>query len=512
MSPFFTSLQHGSEPGFETWKYEGNSLGHKEVYPFFKWLIFAFVLVVIMTTCTLLYLDEVPDYFLKTTIVSFLIMIVGILFLSIYGKQSLTTRTILAPQNLWQVLFNQIPSYIEETDGPLRICLVDIGVKDEKQEDANDICREAEEVIENKVEAVKNEIKERAKKLENNSQGTPLYIIKEGYDLFSQRKDFGYIHGIIAFVGNALALDEISARLHFLADTYPDASIGFVSYGSYPPKKLPPYINLKKIAPENYVNHLIFRYYARSRAWKKLSKVYRRFFLTVSAFFVLLLMGVPAHLIYQNYRTESSKVVIYATKPQNNETSFTRLVNTMFVDPKPNDVKLWQKTTVSGKERHVNRERFAEQGKTSKCHSDTSLISQVIKAGVFLLYNPDSSNPYTVWSCDGVECEGKYYADIGEYVVKVGKKCHIFKWQPDKEGVKGQDDNRIRAMYSYDGNYAVEVIFEKTMKKAVMDAARHSETFLLEIQQFLVAVTLNELISKKQEERSDSISKISDQK
>ena len=100
------------------------------------------------------------------------IMIVGILFLSIYGKQSLTTRTILAPQNLWQVLFNQIPSYIEETDGPLRICLVDIGVKDEKQEDANDICREAEEVIENKVETVKKEIKERAKKLENNSQGT----------------------------------------------------------------------------------------------------------------------------------------------------------------------------------------------------------------------------------------------------------------------------------------------------------------------------------------------------
>lgn len=52
---------------------------------------------------------------------------------------------------------------------------------------------------------------------------------------------------------------------------------------------------------------------------------------------------------------------------------------------------------------------------------------------------------------------------------------------------------RIRVMYSYDGSNAVEVIYGYGDSKKVWKAANHSETFLLPIQQFLVAATLEDI-------------------
>lgn len=61
-----------------------------------------------------------------------------------------------------------------------------------------------------------------------------------------------------------------------------------------------------------------------------------------------------------------------------------------------------------------------------------------------------------------------------------------FKWEQSREGMNTFDDKYIRMMYSYEGKDAVEVIYSPQEGKAVRNAARYSDNFLLSIQQMLV--------------------------
>ena len=61
------------------------------------------------------------------------------------------------------------------------------------------------------------------------------------------------------------------------------------------------------------------------------------------------------------------------------------------------------------------------------------------------------------------------------------------------------DDDNIRMMYSFDGLKAVEIVYNKDSKDTVREAVRHSDTYLLNIQQFLIAATLRGLTLDKPE-------------
>lgn len=182
------------------------SLGHEEMYPFYKWLVYISFCFYCLATCVLLYIDEVSNLYLHFTIGTFIVMLIAVFILAAKGKRSLESRSIIAPKKLWQVLFNQIPSYLEEVDGPLYISLVDIGVEkfncppiDEKLRiDDNDLERKA---IREKIEKCKENLN-RSVEICSSNVRTPLYTINESNDLFSHKSDKQTIHGIIAFIGS----------------------------------------------------------------------------------------------------------------------------------------------------------------------------------------------------------------------------------------------------------------------------------------------------------------------
>lgn len=464
-------------------------LGHKEVFPALGWILRISVGIYIVATCVLLYLSDVPNNYLHATIVTFIVLVICFVSLSILGRKSLDSRFVIAPKVLWQMLFNRIPSYLEECDGPFRIYILSVGVKEEcTQEDDTDGL-----LTETIKEQINNKIKDIIKSKEGQSfreKDKPLYDIIVNDDPFYRRTDKDNIHGIIVFVGNGMATEKVDSTIRVLADKFPNASIGYYSYGSYPADFYPPYINLKHLRVEDYIDHLVFRYYARSKAWQRLSKTYHTGFLWLFSILAVVLLSIAGSKIYQNCKFENTKMVL-SSPEQSVKSNFTRLVNSILVSPKPADVKLWVRDTAL--KVTINTHRYAEQGDTSKRQNDSSIIASVIKARVFLLYDRSQECPYMVWNCDGKQCEGFYDPVNDAYSVMVAGRHHVFKWVPSKEDRRTYDDMRIRVMYSYDSSNAVEVIYGYGDSKKVWKAANHSETFLLPIQQFLVAATLEDI-------------------
>lgn len=497
LSVIYTPWQGSDEGRSITRKFSNPSPGHEEVYPFYKWFVYISFGLYCVATCVLLYVDEVADFYLQTTIGTFVVMLVAFFILAAKGKHSLESRCIIAPKKLWQVIFNQIPSYLEEIDGPLNIVLVDIGVDSYNSlgiEDEQNFIDDnlGHKAIKERVIACKKDLIESAEKQFAKNK-TPLCIIKECKDLFSHRSDKQTIHGIIAFIGNGLVVDEVNSRLHFLAKKFRYTPIGYVSYGAYPSSKFPPYINLQGIAPQDYINHIIFRYYTRSRAWQRLARSYHKFFLWTSIPLLLMVLWIPVRHIIKNYRVECSKMVLTSPEEQDEKTNFTRLVNALLVSPRPHDVKIWEKIDSTEKAMYVNTYRYSEQGYTSSSKTDSSMIARVMQAKCFLVYDKKAPEPYKVWNGDGKECEGYYNQASEVYFVPDGDNYYIFKWIPKRRGPSIMDDNNIRAMYSYNGKKAVEIIYAEQDSTAIRNAIRHSDTYLLGIQQFLIAATLDGL-------------------
>lgn len=460
-------------------------LGHKEVFRLLKGIIWLCLIVYIVATCVLLYIQDIPNKYIISTLITFIILVIGFVYLSILGKKSLDLRFVIAPKKLWQMIFNIIPSYLEECDGPFRIYILQIGVEDD-----NSQVSDMDNLL---TDTIKRQIGDKIKDIINSKQDQnfreadkPLYDIVVNDDPFYHRTDKENIHGIIVFVGNVIATEQANSQLRALADRFPDASIGYYSYGSYPANLYPPYINLKHLRVEDYIDHLVFRYYARSKEWKKLSKTYHTAFKWLVSILFLLIVAIAGNKLYQNYQFEQSKRVLSAPE-KSVKSNFTRLVNNILIYPKPNDVKLWETTDSV---RFVNTHRYAEQGDTSTAQNDSSMIATVMKAKVFLLYDKSQDCPYMVWTGEGKRCEGVYYPENDAFSTWVSGKHYLFRWVPSRKDCKNYDDLKVRIMYAYEGKHAVEVIYGSGDSEKIRRAAKHSEDFLLPIQQFLTVTSL----------------------
>ena len=106
-------------------------LGHKEVFRSLKWIMWICAIIYIVATCILLCIDDIPNTYIISTLITFLVLLVAFVYASIQGKKSLDSRAVMAPKELWQMMFNRIPSYLEECDGPFRIYILKIGMGDE---------------------------------------------------------------------------------------------------------------------------------------------------------------------------------------------------------------------------------------------------------------------------------------------------------------------------------------------------------------------------------------------
>lgn len=460
-------------------------LGHTEVFPSLKWIVLITLVVYLIVTCVPLFLPEISNTYLYCTIATSILIALSLGALSTIGKKSLESRSVIAPKKLWQVLFNRIPSYLEECDGPFRIYILKIGIEEDGPQNEsidNLLSMEINKQIKHKIEQIRKS--KEGQTFRENDKG--LYDIIENDDPFYHRTDKDNIHGIIVFVGHAVGTEKVDSQIHALADKFPNASIGYYSFGAYPADKYPPYINLVYLRTEDYIDHLIFRYYARSKEWQKLSKVYRNRFWALICVVAILLAAIIGSRIMTNYRTEHSKIVLSAPESSQKST-FTKLVNSLLVSPKPSDVKIWVKSKTS--DSVINTHRYSEQGYTSKPQNDSSIIATVIKARVFLLYDVSLDPPYMVWTSDGNECKGCYYPNEDAYACVIDGKHYVFKWVPSKKNRKTYDDRRIRVMYSYDDTNAVEIVYAQRDDIVIREAARHSEAFLLPIQQFLILAT-----------------------
>ena len=361
-------------------------------------------------------------------------------------------------------------------------------------------------VVEEECQAIYKDVEEKVKLIKDGKKeqtfkddDTPLFHIIEDNDLLFHGRYPDNIHGIIAFIGKDIATTEIEQELSCLAAKFPNTPIGYLSYGPYPSDKLPPYVNMKDKRPKDYIDHLIFRYYVRSREWQNLSKTNHRYFLCNAFVVLLLLLAIPVGLIIRNYNEDQAKTVLSALQDQDDESNFTRLVNSLFVRPKPIDVKIWERNDSANV--IVNTHRFSQQGDTSRYKSESSLIGQVMNAQVFLLYDSSKDCPYTVWTCDGIEQEGLYDADSGALFLSIDDKPYAFRWVPNLPGHVTEDDKLIRIMFAGNRNKAVEVVYGPGDVPEIRQTAKHSDSFLLSIQQFFMAVTMKDIKLDSKNER-----------
>lgn len=482
------SIQNAPPKEYSTMPY-----GYKEVLLPLKWIMRITFVVYFVATCIFLCLTDVPDIALVSTIATFVAMLIGFIIFATLGHNSLQTRNVVAPKNFWQMLFNRIPSYLEECDGPFVIKIVTIGVKEARfafRDEVTDI----ENAIEEKIAQKINQIQAGKEGQTFRGEKKPLYNITFDNDLFYHRSDHEKIHAIIVFVGNELSEQKVSSKIYDLADKFPDTAIGYLSYGSYPSDEdIPPFVNLASLRTEDYIDHLIFRSLSRSREWKRLSEKFHRAFVKSLVLIGILCLSVPSGLIIRNHLAREA--MLLSVPEDNGKTDLTRMVDYLLVAPQPSDVKLWEKKCA---DTIVNIYRFSEGGDTSKSQRANSLINTVLQAEVFLFYDVSQSNPYIIWTCGGERCKTWYHKQQNAVTAQVGDSLYTFKWVPSKKEGLSYDDRRVRLMYSYDDTTAVEVIYAYEDRTAVRWKAKYSNTFLLNIQRFLVAANMISGKTKKE--------------
>lgn len=482
-------------------EYSSMPYGYKEVFRPLKWIMRIAFLAYFVATCIFLCLTDIPDFALISTIATFIAMLIGFIIFATLGHNSLETRNVVAPKNFWQMLFNRIPSYLEECDGPFVIKIVTIGVKEARSAFRDEVT-DIENAIEEKIVQKINQIKAGKEEQTFRGEKKPLYKITFDNDLFYHRSDHEKIHGIIVFVGSELSEQKVRSKIYYLADKFPDTAIGFLSYGSYPSdEEIPPFVNLASLRTEDYIDHLIFRYLSRSREWKRLSEKYHKAFVNSLVLIGVLCLFVPSGLIIRNHLAREA--MLLSVPEDNGKTDLTRMVDYLLITPRPSDVKLWEMKCA---DTIVNTYRFSEGGDTSKSQRANSLISGVLQANVFLLYDVSQSNPYIVWTCGGERCKTWYHKQKNAVTAQVGDTLYMFQWVPSKKEGFSYDDRRVRLMYSYDDTTAVEVIYAYEDRNAVRWKARYSGTFLLDIQRFLVAANI--IKNKKKNEITPSQSKV----
>ena len=224
-----------------------------------KWIL-ASATISVVSAMGLLIVPE-PKFYVTLIAVGLIAFSLSLLFhYAGLARASFQTQEIIYPKGLWQVLFNKIPDYVENAEGPYRILLTQVG--DFK---GNDLVGESARnktgksdtntEVENPVEKMKAASSHYHFKDEN----TRLYNFEEYTTLESipyAPETSQMIHGIIIFVGESESEDEITDEIKVLADKLPNVPIAYYpcEKSTYPGKAhIPPYTCLKDKRPEDFV-------------------------------------------------------------------------------------------------------------------------------------------------------------------------------------------------------------------------------------------------------------------
>ena len=141
-----------------------------------------------------------------------------------------------------------------------------------------------------------------------------------------------------------------------------------------------------------------------------------------------------------------------------------------------NKIKIWKIDSINNKIINV----FGDPKSNSLSDEKTFdfLISQVIRNKVFLFY--DGKGNYKVWDMDGKEVEGNF-DENGAYKID----GISYKWISINDK---SDDTRTRFMHSYDGEYGIEIIYDKTKAALVYERLknqRYANKYFNEVRRYL---------------------------
>lgn len=465
-----------------------------------KWIL-ASAAVSVVSAMGLLIMPE-PKFYV--TVIAFGLIAFSVSLLFHYAglaRASFQTEEIIYPKGLWQVLFNKIPDYIENADGPYRILLTQVG--DFK---GNNLLGESagnktgKSDTNTEIEGPVEKMKAACSHYRFKDDKTCLYNFEEYTTLESipyAPETSQMIHGIIIFVGEAESEDEITDEIRVLAAKLPNVPIAYYPCGksTYPGKAhIPPYTCLKDKRPEDFVDYLIFRHYVRSGYWKKLCNKYHRWLTALlwmgcAALIVGLVSPTARNLIQTRWYPISTPAIYSGNSTTENRSAITFLTKEFFDNYTPEDVKIWHRDSLK---RINNIYCMSQGGGTSEGpKGDDSLVEDVLNAHIFLVWAPQDLIPYKVWDSNAKRIWGEYINTDDSYLFKKEGKTYKVRWIKTEEEGKHKEDKKVRIIYSFDGNYAVEVIYNphqfyfRPIKRAIA-----SKSLFLDLQQYLVAMEL----------------------
>ena len=448
--------------------------------------LFAFLFLSVIVSFLLWLIPQQYDWIIAISYVSPLICLLLFVRYAFMAKKSFETPSIIAPRGLWEILFNKIPSYVENAEGPYRIVLTQVGdVKgDELGKKLRDLeGKEIESLTPNNYELVENAYKQHTL----DSSGTPLYE----FDVYNNIKSVpcsqepGLIHGIIVFVGTANSNTSVTRALRELAKRNPYVPMAYYSFSNYPgDDRIPPFTKLTGKEPKDFVNYLVLRHYSRCGYWKKLCNKYHRVVVGGMAFFGGVLLVLAAALIIKSRFCQTPLPSVESIKKSNR----VRLANVFFENDSPARIKVWK---MEG-DKVNNIFNSGDGGDLSDFPKDKdSMIRDVLKNQVACLWVPKDIRPFTVWDKNGKQLFGRYFVDSCKVVVfnDAGDSYEV-GWYKNKVKNSSLEDNRIRFMYSFDGIYAVEVVYDPVEYYRLFRKLIHTNQYLAKLQQFLLAFEL----------------------
>lgn len=460
-----------------------------------SWVILILFSVSIIASVFLWIIPQKYDYIIYVSYICPLVSFVLLVLYAAMAKKSFDTDTIIAPRGLWEVLFNKIPSYVDNSESSCRIILTQIGDISGCEHVLDSVCTKNKSGLnQTKNKNGGNEIRTTSLskcaqvlelKCQQDKYDTPLYKF-ELYPNISQipvsMESDMLIHGIIVFIGISDSYSSITQKLKKLASKVPYVPIAYYSFTNYPIRTSSlPYTRLNDKQPNEFVNYLIFRHYARSLYWKRLCDRYHQYMKVVLSALFICVIGVTIWSLL-NRNLSQTPLPAVSTKPNLD----VRLTNVFFEKDSPARVKVWKSDSTRTKAKNIFNS--GDAGVKSDFPDDnSSMVWDVLKAQVACLWVPKDFLPLTIWDKNGKRINANYLRKEKLLLFGVGDSACSVKWHPNPQKISSLEDERIRIMYSFDGYYAVEVAYDPTEYYSLYRKLLHSNSYLAKLQQYLVA-------------------------
>lgn len=465
-------------------------------------IVLVLFLVSVFTSIFLWCLPQRYDFILYTSRICPIVSCIIFACYAAMAKKSFNTDSIIAPSGLWEMLFNKIPSFVNDAEGPYRIILTQIG-------NMSDYKYKLSEEYKNKNNQKEQEDKDEQNKpqldnytlLENeykqyqlDESGTPLYRF-ENYpninNLLCMLEPDVKIHGIIVFIGSSDSYSTITQTLAKLGKKASYIPIAYYSFSDYPTgTSIPPYTNLKGKQPCDFVNHLVLRHYTRSLYWKKLCDRYHYYMKIAFYALSLFLMCWVVRYFISSYFNQPSLPAL-----SNDSVDLVKLTNVFFEKDSPARVKVWKLDSTNDSVENVFNSGDAGNKSTFPRYN-SSMVKDVMKAQIACLWVPKDFVPLTAWDKAGKLIDSDYRRKSNLLLFEIGDSACSVKWHPNPQKISSLEDERIRIMYSFDGIYAVEVIYDPAEYYTLYRELLQSNSYLAKLQQYLLAY---KLIDKERE-------------